>query len=478
MLETSAAATDRPAFLDGSRAAEGELRRVVTSLLDTLESAQRPEPFPKLSSGGLAELIGGIDPLPEDGVPLRRLLTEIGGAVLANGVRASSPHTAAHLHAPPLITAAAAELAIGATNQSLDSFDQAPAATHVEDRLVRRLAELLGLPSTASGVLTAGGTSSNLLGLLLAREHATRRGDTTTGTIVTSAAAHVSVRQAAFVLGMGRDAVVSVRTTRTGRLDVDALDALLPELGGNIVAIVGTAGTTDAGAVDPLEALADRAAELGCWFHVDAAVGAGLALSDRLRPRLDGLERADSVTADLHKLWWQPISASALLVRDAAAFDGLREPADYLNRSEDDVLNLVDRSLDTSRRFDALKALISLRSVGRRRLGEFVEHIVDLTTHAAEIVRRHQDLELLCEPQTVTVLFRCRPHLPGQVPDARLDALNTTVQQSLLESGQAVVGRTKLNGRTALKLTLINPTATTDDVTELIELIAGRGKDV
>lgn len=472
MSATSGPTNARPLFLDGSHVAAAELRRVVGSLLDILESARRPDAFPKLSSDALSELIGGIDPLPLDGVPLQSLLAEIGESVFANGVQTSGAFTAAHLHAPPLIAAAAAELAIGVTNQSLDSFDQAPAATHVEDRLVRRLAELFGFPSAASGVLTAGGTSSNLLGLLLAREHARDR--TTNGRIVTSEAAHVSVRQAAFVLGLGRDAVVPVATDSNGRMDTDALDGVLREIGGNVIAIVGTAGTTDAGAIDPLDELADRAAGLGCWFHVDAAVGAGLALSDHLRPRLHGLERADSITADLHKLWWQPISASALIVRDGAAFDGLREPADYLNRREDDVLNLVDRSLDTSRRFDALKALISLRSVGRRRLGELVEHIVGLAQHGADVVRRQPDLELLREPQTVTVLFRCRPR---HVPADHLDALNTTVQQDLLSSGRAVIGRTRLGGRTALKLTLVNPITTTDDVTELIELIAGRGKD-
>jgi len=484
----------RPLFLDGSRAAEAELRRTVGLLIDTLESAQRPDPFPKLSSDALAAVVGAIDPVPEDGIQLAALLAEVGESVLANGVQTSNPRTAAHLHAPPLISAAAAELVIGATNQSMDSFDQAPAATHVEDRLVRRLAELLGFPSGASGVLTAGGTSSNLLGMLLARERSTRRSDittgmhgwydvatpgradqrTTTGRIVASEAAHVSVRQAAFVLGMGRDAVVPVATDKNGRMDVDALDGTLRELGENVIAIVGTAGTTDAGAIDPLADLADRAGDVGCWFHVDAAVGAGLALSDRLRPLLRGIDRADSITADLHKLWWQPISASVLLVRDGALFDGLREPADYLNRREDDVLNLVDRSLDTSRRFDALKVLISLRSVGRRRLGELIEHIVELATHAADVIHQSADLELLCDPQTVTVLFRCRPR---HVPDDRLDVLNIAVQQDLLAAGQAVVGRTKLEGHAALKLTLVNPLMTTDDVTELIELIASRGRD-
>jgi L-2,4-diaminobutyrate decarboxylase len=484
-----------PLFVDGSRAAYDALRDAAAQVVDVLAANDGHTPFPAALPAELAAGIAAIDPLPDDGVPLADVLAEVGTRVLAHGANSSNPLCAAHLHSPILLTAAVTELAIGATNQSMDSFDQAPAATYVEDHLVRRLAGMFGLPDTASGVLTPGGTASNLLGLLLARDRATSRaklsgrlldrggaaaGLTGAGLpagasrwrIAASAAAHVSIRQAAMVLGLGRDAVLPVAVDADGRMDVDALDGALRDDAHTVIAIVGTAGTTDAGAIDPLDALADRAAAHGAWLHVDAAVGSAFALSDRLHPRLAGLERADSVTADLHKLWWQPIGASALLVRDTASWDGLREPADYLNRVDDgDVLNLVDRSLDTSRRFDALKILVSLRATGRRRLGEMVEHLVDLATQAGELVRTHADLELLADPQTVTVLFRCRPlELPHAGPDT-LDDINVSVQRRLLATGQAVIGRTRLHGRVALKLTFVNPLATRDDVAALLDLV-------
>nr|WP_281386645.1 pyridoxal-dependent decarboxylase [Jiangella mangrovi] len=419
--------------------------------------------------------------MPDDGEPLGEVLADVGRTVLAHGARVTDPWCAAHLHPPTLLTAAATELAIAATNQSMDSYDQAPMATYVEDRLIGRLNELIGLPfATASGVLTSGGTASNLLGLLLARDHAAG-GANLSGLpagagrwrILASAGAHVSVRQAAAVLGLGRGAVVAVTTDDDGRMDVAALDRTLDQLaqtGGAPIAVVGTAGTTDTGAVDPLNALADRAAAAGAWFHVDAAVGSALVLSDRLRPLVAGLERADSITADLHKLWWQPIGASALLVRDGSTLGSVREPADYLNRTEDDdVLNLVDRSLDTSRRFDALKILVSLRATGRRRMAGLVEHLVDLAAKAGEAARRVPGLEVLAPPQTVTVLFRCRP---DGVDEALLDRLNTQVQRRLLASGRAVVGRTRYRGRVVLKITFTNPMTTHDDVAGLLAAIA------
>ncbi|WP_165368110.1 pyridoxal phosphate-dependent decarboxylase family protein, partial [Phytoactinopolyspora endophytica] len=432
-----------------------------------------------------------LDPLPDDATPLSDVLADIAQTVLANGARTTDPWCAAHLHSPTLLTAAATELAIGVTNQSMDSFDQAPAATYVEDRLVRTLADLCGLPAGASGVLTSGGTASNLLGLLLARDRAAGGPnisglpeDARSWRVLASDAAHVSIRQACSVLGMGRDAVVPVATDNTGRIRVDALDDALASLvrtGQRPIAVVGTAGTTDAGAIDPLDALADRAAAHGAWLHVDAAVGSGLTLSERLRPMLTGIERADSITADLHKLWWQPIGASALLVSDAATLHGFREPAAYLNRSEDTgVLNLVDRSLDTSRRFDALKVVVSLRATGRRRLAGYVEHLVGLCAEAGRRVDTHPALELVAPPQTVTVLFRCRPPraIREGVDDAALDVINTEVQRALLSSGQAVVGRTRWRGRVVLKLTLVNPLTTIDDVGGLLELIAATAADV
>lgn len=474
------AAPSRALFLDGSAASHETLRAATAAMIDVVTATDDRGPFPPSSPDELRSAIAGWDPLPDDGAPLTTVLDDLGRDVLARGARVSDPWCAAHLHPPTLISAAAAELAIAATNQSMDSFDQAPAATYAEDHLVTRLTRLLGLPQTATGVLTSGGTASNLLGLLLARDHAAG-GPNLAGLpdeaarwrILASSGAHVSIRQAAAVLGLGRDAVVAVAVDEAGRMDVHALDRTLDTLtraGTTPIAIVGTAGTTDTGAVDPLDAIAGRARAHAMWFHVDAAVGSAFALSDRLTALLDGVEQADSITADLHKLWWQPIGASALLIRDAETMAGVREPADYLNRAEPGTaLDLVDRSLDTSRRFDALKILVSLRTTGRRRLGAMVEHVVALAHRAGDVISAQDGLELLSEPQTVTVLFRCHP--PG-ASDDELDALNVDVQRHLLATGRAVVGRTRHRGQVALKLTFVNPLTTHDDVAALVRLIA------
>src|SRR4051812_39860682 len=258
-------------------------------------------PRSPVSAEELRAQVAAIDLLPEQGAPLEDVLEEL-RPVLDGGIRLGDPFCVAHLHPAPLIAAAAAELAVGATNQSMDAFDASPAATLVEDALVRELAKLHGLPH-GSGVMTMGGTASNLLGLLLARDKAgedvRRKGlPPNEWKIAASAASHDSIRRSAALLGLGTDAVIALPTDHNGA-------AIPAALAGHehVIAIVGTAGTTDLGAIDPLEQLADEARRRGAHFHVDAAVGSGLTLSERQRPRLRGIERADSVTADLHKLW-------------------------------------------------------------------------------------------------------------------------------------------------------------------------------
>jgi L-2,4-diaminobutyrate decarboxylase len=449
-------------FVGADPASHAALREAAALVADAVaRAAALPGPRSPLA---LTEL----DPCPEEGAPLAEVLEDV-APILAGGVRLADPFCAAHLHPPPLLAAAAAELAVGVTNQSQDAFDGSPAGTLVEDALVRWLARLHGLGPAGSGVMTFGGTGSNLLGLLLARDRAgadVRRAGLPAERdwrIVASEASHDSIRRSAALLGLGTDAVTPVATDASGSMSVAALDAALAAPG-RAIAIVGTAGTTDLGAIDPLAEIAERAAAHRAWFHVDAAVGSGLVLSDALRGRLRGIERADSVTADLHKLWWQPFSASALLVPDVARLRAVHHASVYLNRPEDEAegqLNLVGRSLDTSRRFDALKVLIALRTTGRRRLAEIVEHCVAITRHAARAIEARPELTLVAQPQTVMVAFR----VPGG------DAANIRVQRGLFASGRAVLGRTTIRGEVALKLTLLNPLTTPADVDALLDLV-------
>jgi L-2,4-diaminobutyrate decarboxylase len=436
-------------------------------------------PRSPLSPSELHKLITSIEVCPATGVGLNQVLEELGNDLWFNGVQPSDPATVAHLHPPTLLPAVVTDLSIAATNQSMDSWDQAPAATELELHLMAWLAGLIGLPSAGSGVMTSGGTASNVLGITLARSAAAARIGVDVlksglpdvarrWRIVCSEQAHFSVQRAAAQLGLGRDAVVGVATTPSGAMDVQALDATLSDFaadGLQMIALVATAGTTDLGVIDPLDALAERARGVDAWYHVDAAVAGAFLLSDQLRPRLRGLELADSITIDFHKLWWQPFNASALVVRDVESFDLLRVKSNYLDRGDEleGMVNLVGRSLDTSRRFDAAKVVATLRAVGSTALGEMLEHLVELTRYAGSVIESHDVLELVATPESVMCVFRAK--------DASDDDLRL-VQQRLLARGELILGRTEINDAAALKFTFMNPLTTRDDVDRLVDLVA------
>jgi L-2,4-diaminobutyrate decarboxylase len=456
-----------PEFLSADPASHAALRDAVDATVAALVRTHAlPGPRSPIPARELEAAVRALELCPEEGAPLNRVLDDI-APVLDGGIRLGDPRTVAHLHPAPLIAAAAGELAVGVTNQSMDAFDASPAGTLLEDALVTWLAREHGLGETGSGVLTMGGTASNLLGLLLARdragEHVRARGvPANAWRIAASATSHDSIRRSAALLGLGTEAVLPIPTDATGAIDLRAFDEFTR--GERVIAVVGTAGTTDLGAIDPLDGLADRARARDAWFHVDAAVGSGLVLSPRHRPRLKGIERADSVTADLHKLWWQPFSASALLVPDVGALKAVHHASVYLNRPEDEAegqLNLVGRSLDTSRRFDALKVLIALRTLGRRRLAELIDTVCDLAQHAADAIEARPELELVTRPSTVMVAFR---HAGG-------DEANIAIHRRLFEQGTAVIGRTRVDGAVALKLTLLNPQTTPEAVDALLDAV-------
>ncbi|WP_164703324.1 aminotransferase class I/II-fold pyridoxal phosphate-dependent enzyme [Modestobacter sp. KNN46-3] len=453
-----------PRGLRGSE--EGDLAELVSVSVDALAAgrAARSGPVPagdprQVAADVDAALSGGV--LPQVGIGARAALVGLVSTVAAGAADPADPLCAAHLHCPPLPVAVAADLAASALNQSLDSWDQAPAATVLEERVIATLAELAGLTGGV-GVVTTGGTGSTYTALLLARD-----ADPRPVRLYAGAAAHFSVERAAHLLGL--PAVVSVPPAADRALDPAALAALLRDApSGERPVVVATAGTTDLGTIDPLAAVAALVRSHGGWLHVDAAYGGGLLFSDRRRHLLAGLGQADSISLDLHKFGWQPAAAGVLLTREAAAFAPLDRRAAYLNPADDEAAgyaSLLGRSLRTTRRADVLKIAVTLRALGRAGLGAMVDACCDLAAYAAARVQAEPRLQLAAAPVLSTVVFR---HRGG-------DAVNAGLRRRLLREGRAVVGRTELDGRVHLKLTLLNPAATPADVDALLGLVLAAG---
>ncbi|MGO1287896.1 MAG: pyridoxal phosphate-dependent decarboxylase family protein, partial [Cellulosimicrobium funkei] len=204
------------------------------------------------------------------------------------------------------------------------------------------------------------------------------------------------------------------------------------------------------------------------WLHVDAAYGCGLLVSPTRRHLLDGIERSRSVTVDYHKAFFQPVSASALLVRERADLERVAHHADYLNPRENAEPNQVDVSLQTTRRFDALKLWTTLRALGPGGVGAMVDAVCDLAAQVHADLADDPGLRVLGRTDLSTVLFRYEP--PG-LSAAHADRLVPLVRRVLFESGRAVVAKTVLDGVPCLKLTLLNPTVTLADVRHVLDLV-------
>lgn len=398
--------------------------------------------------------------VPAEGVGASSALRALVGALAQGAADPADPHCAAHLHCPPLAVAAAADLAASALNPSMDSWDQAPAASELESLVCGGLARLVfpgGGGARPDALVTTGGTESNQLGVLLARE---RSGSSVR--VVCGENAHHSVRRAAWLLGL--PAPVRVAAPR-GVLDPGAVAEVLAASGSVPSLVVATAGTTDAGVVDPLPELCGVVARFGARLHVDAAYGGPLLFSGELRGRLAGVERADSVTLDLHKLGWQPVAAGLFVVPDGGELGVLAHRADYLSADDDAEAGLPDllgRSLRTTRRPDVLKVAVTLRALGRRGVGELVERTCAAAGVLAGLVAEDPVWELRSWPVLSTVLFR---------PVGVSDEVVAGVRRLLLAEGRAVLGRASLDGRLWWKVTVLHPHVSAGDLASLLKVV-------
>ena len=461
---------------------------------------------------GLQAAVDAVD-LDTAGVGNAEALREVDALYADNAVWFHHPSYVAHLNCPVAVPAVAAEAMLAAINTSVDTYDQSEVATLMERRLIDWTCGHLGFAG-GDGIFTSGGTQSNLQALFLAREnvvagladHAdeserggsvdaeprrggpdlgepTRRDQLSRLRILATDQAHFSVSRAAFLLGLDAEAVVTVPTDRTGRMDAEALNASLLAIDANDqipMAVVATAGTTDLGVIDPLETIAEVCSSANVWLHVDAAYGGGLLWAPARAHLLDGISGATSVTIDFHKTFFQPVSSSALLIRDASLFAPTIHHHDYLNpeaeaQAADAEPNQVDKSLQTTRRFDALKLWTTLRARGASEIGSMLDTVCDLAADVRALLEDQADFEVLGASDLSTVLFRFTPVAADQVT---CDELVPLIRRVLFRSGRAAIARTVIDDRPWLKLTLLNPDTSIDDITAVLDLVRATGHGI
>ncbi|MFC4052845.1 pyridoxal phosphate-dependent decarboxylase family protein [Actinomadura syzygii] len=456
-----------------SRPAADELwRRAVELIEDERADVAGRAVSPPVDVEHLRTVIGGYDfarPAPAEDV-----LGAVAELLRTATVHTTHPRYFGLFNPTPTPLGVVGETLAAAFNPQLAAWSHAPAAAEFEAHLLRFLGGRLGYPAEAvAGSFTSGGTEANHTAVLLALTRAWPRYGTGglralpgRPVMYASAESHLAWLKIAHATGLGRDAVRLVPTGPDLRLDVSRLAAMVAadRAGGDLPFLaVATAGTTAAGAVDPLHDLADLCRDQGLRLHVDAAYGGAAALSDRLRPALAGIERADSITVDAHKWLSVPMGAGAFLCTDAAGLaETFRVTTSYMPADVPDTVDPYTSGMQWSRRFIGLKLFLSLAVAGRTGYAEQLDHDAEL----ADLLRARlaeTGWEIVNDTPFPVVCFAD----PGDGTRAHHDALARTV----VEGGRAWISPVELAGRPALRACVISHRTTSADVEELVRAV-------
>lgn len=457
-----------------------EYERIVDKTKEAILSSYSDDSaFSGINPYQLRRQIEKIGLLQEDGLGFDRTLQLVKDEILPHLLRTWSRSYMPHLHSPALLESLSAEMIISAFNDSMDSWDQGPAATEVEAMVIKELLRLFGFDrECGDGAFTSGGSQSNLTAITAARDKVLmnkfswdvkKKGlipDFHRLRLYTSEISHFSMDKSAHLLGLGYDAVRHIKVNDRCQVDIPSFEKMLKEdseKGLIPFMAVATLGTTDYGSIDDVGKMRRLSDSYGMHLHLDAAYGSALILSDKEKKRLGSIELADSITIDFHKMFLLPISCSAVLFKDKKDLEPFLLHADYLNREEDEedgYLNLVGKGIQTTRRFDALKVLFSCKARGRREYASIIEKSLSNVEYVYRILSGDESFIAPVKPELSSVVFA----LKGG------DDLNRRVRRTLLEEG-CVIGQTVKDGSVMLKLTLLNPNLEKEDLENLIKQI-------
>lgn len=459
---------------------EEMIDETISSFFNTLTDDKA---FSGINPYELRDKIRGLGFLPEKGIGFEEALSVVRENILPHLLRTWSTCYMPHLHSPSLLETICAELLIAIYNDSMDSWDQGPAATEVEESMIDGLKELFGYGENAGGVFTSGGSQSNMSALIAHRDCFIDKNyhwDTKKKGLppfynklrmYTSEISHFSMEKSSHIMGLGYDAVRKVPVDEKCKLDTVLFEKMVEEdiNGGYIPFLaVATIGTTDFGSIDNVSEMRRICDKYGMYLHSDAAYGSGAIMSKKYAPRLGDIALSDSITVDFHKMFLLPISSSAILMKDRSELDCFLLHADYLNREEDEedgYVNLVDKSMQTTRRFDALKVFFAFQVRGREGYDELISHVIENAEYFYSLIKDDDDFIVPIEPELSSVVFALN----------KWDENNKKVRRKLMEEG-TVIGQTTMNGRVMLKFTLLNPNLEKEDFIPLIERIKRLGE--
>ena len=418
------------------------LEQVTERIVDHIDSLPR-QPASYDSDGRLVAK-EFVEPIPASGSNFGALLDRLFDDAAPHSYNTAGPGYLAYIPGGGIFPSAIADLIANAINRYVGVWVAAPALVQLELNVIRWFCEIVGYGSGSGGVLTSGGSLSNLTAIVTARRE--RLGDDLgNGVIYTSDQTHHSVRKSAVVAGFPESAVRQIRTDEFQQIRIDQLSAEIRSdhaAGRRPFLIVGSAGTTNTGAIDDLDGLATLAQKEELWFHIDAAYGGFFALTEHGRSAMVGLEKADSITLDPHKGLFLPYGTGALLVRDEGALRRAHATfADYMPvmQHDPDFVDFCELSAELSRDFRGLRIWLPIKLFGLEAFREALDEKLELANWITDQLRNIPEVEIVTEPRLSLVSFRMRDDRDGEATQSLMRSINA--RKNVYLTGTMVDGR-------------------------------------
>jgi L-2,4-diaminobutyrate decarboxylase len=395
--------------------------------------------------------------------------------ILEKNTRLHHPRYMGHQVGVVAPLAATTSMLTALMNNGMAVYEMGLAANPLEKIVSDVLARRIGWKENYNGLLTSGGTLANLTALLTARAKCTaiwEEGTTEKLAVIVSEEAHYCIDRAARIMGMGNEGIIKIPVNNKFQMRTDLLEAAYENAtakGLRVIAIVGSCCSTSTGSYDDLIAIGTFAKKYHIWFHADGAHGAAVIFSEKYKYLVNGIELADSVVIDWHKMLMVPALATALLFKDENdAYQTFHQKAQYLwsNQSSKDWFNSGKRTFECTKYMMPIKIYVLLKTYGEAIFTDYVNYLYDLGKHFGTMITNHSNFELAVVPESNIVCFRFLSKDSTTIND-----LNNSIRKHLLEDGKFYIVQTTIKEQVYLRVSLMNPLTTVNDLKALLENI-------
>ena len=410
----------------------------------------------------------------KEGRSLKSMIDDMIEDIYKNQAMMQHPRFFAFVPSPATPISWLADIMTYSYNPHAGSWLQSSSASCIEQEVIKWLCQQAGYPESAGGLFVSGGSMSNLTALITARNVKLSEDEYSKGIAYLSEQTHSCVARGLRIMGLRTNQIKNIPTDSSYCMDIPCLEQEIlkdRESGKKPFVVVATAGTTNTGSIDSLHEIADLCEKYDMWMHVDGAYGASILVSPKYRHKLDGISRADSITWDAHKWLFQTYGCSMVLMKHKHhLLDCFSTHPEYLKDAviENDQTNYWDWGPELTRPARSLKLWFTIQTLGTEKLGQMVEHGIQLAEWVEEELRKHEDWEIITTAQLAIINFR---YAPNNFTSDQINLFNEKISQKMMNDGFACILTTKLNGLTVLRICAIHPETTKDDIKKTIDLL-------